>query len=186
MLTTNHAQRTSVILRVAAGLSLLAAAICTQAAAQSRPAAYGPGSYIQIGGTGSIFQADYSQRNLGGDAAFVNAHLYRRIGVEAEVRTLQFQEDEDVHETTYLVGPRFSILPGRLPPYGKLLVGRGDFYFPFHHAKGSYFVVAPGTGVDWQVGNPGNRLSHRCRIPKVPMVQLRPAPTLTASVQELL
>jgi hypothetical protein len=147
------------ILRVAVGLLLLAAAVSTQATAQSRPTADGPGSYIQVGGIGSIFQADYGQNHLGGDAAFVDANLYRRIGIEAEARALHFKEQEDVHETTYLAGPRISILTGRFRPYGKFLVGRGQFSFPFHYAQGSYFVIAPGAGVDWQVGR--SRLTVR-------------------------
>ena len=140
-------------------VSLLVGVAPTAAAAQSLPAAYGPGSYIQVGGTGSLFQADYGQRNLGGGAVFIDAHLYRRVGLEAEARTLAINEDAGVHETTYLAGPRISILPGRFRPYSKLLIGRGRFYFPFHYAQGSYFVVAPGAGVDWQVGK--SRLTVR-------------------------
>jgi hypothetical protein len=82
-------------------------------------------------------------------AVFVDANLYRKFGVEAEARMFRFNESEQVHDTTYLIGPRFSYLGGRFRPYGKLLVGRGDFYFPFHYAKGTYFVVAPGFGIDW-------------------------------------
>ncbi len=35
----------------------------------------------------------------------------------------------------------------------KLLVGNGNFYFPYNYAKGSYFVLAPGAGIDMQVGH---------------------------------
>jgi hypothetical protein len=151
-------QRTTLIVRTAASLFLLAV-VSMPAAAQSRATADGPGSYIQVGGTGSIFQADYGQRHLGGESIFIDANLYRRIGVEAEGRVLNLNEDEDVHETTYLAGPRYSILPGRIRPYAKFLIGRGQFGFPFHYAQGSYFVIAPGAGVDWQVGR--SRLTIR-------------------------
>ena len=129
------------------------------AVAQASATANGPGSFVQVGGTGSLFQADYGRRLLGGEAVFVDAHLYRRIGVEAEARVLNIHEDQGVHETTYLVGPRFSFFPGRIRPYAKLLVGRGTFSFPYQFAKGSYFVVAPGAGVDWHAGS--SRLTIR-------------------------
>ena len=147
----------STIFAAIAGLLLFASTM--QASAQASPTAYGPGSFVQVGGTGSLFQADYGQRHLGGEAVFVDAHVYRRVGVEAEARMLNLHEDEGAHETTYLVGPRFSIFPGRFRPYAKILVGRGTFYFPFQYAQGSYFVVAPGGGVDWQVGR--SRLTIR-------------------------
>ena len=124
-----------------------------RATAQAEPTAYGPGSFIQVGGTGSLFQADYGQRHLGGESVFVDAHLYRRIGLEAEARSLTINEDEDVHERTYLAGPRFSIFPGKFRPYAKVLIGRGTMYFPYHYAVGSYFVIAPGGGIDWRVGH---------------------------------
>ncbi len=128
---------------------LLIAAI--PARAQAMPAADGPGSYIQVGGSASLYQIDYGQRNLGGGAVFIDANLYRRIGIEAEGRTLRINQDSGAHETTYLVGPRFSLMQSRFRSYAKFLFGRGEFYYPFHYAQGSYFVVAPGVGVDWQM-----------------------------------
>jgi hypothetical protein len=120
-----------------------------RANAQAEPTAYGPGTYIQVGSEFSTYQIDYGQRYLGGAGAFIDANLYRRIGVEVEARNFTINESEGVHDTTYLVGPRISIFKGRFRPYSKLLTGRGEFYFPFHYAKGSYFVIAPGFGVDW-------------------------------------
>ena len=129
-------------------LTLLAVA---SALGQALPAGIGPGTYVQAGVSGSLFQVDYGQRKLAGGTVFLDAHLYRRIGAEAEVRTLRVNQDEGVHETTYLVGPRISLLRGAVRPYAKLLAGRGEFYFPFHYATGSYFVLAAGGGVDWHV-----------------------------------
>jgi len=142
-----------------AATGLLILANVAGAAAQSRPAAYGPGSFIQIGGTASLFQSDYGQRNLAGESIFIDLNLYRRVGIEAEARLLNLNADEGVHETTYLVGPRFSILTAGFRPYGKFLIGRGQFDFPFHYAQGSYFVIAPGGGVDWRIGK--SRLTVR-------------------------
>ncbi len=129
------------------------------AAAQADAAGLGPGSYLQIGAAFSDFQVDYGQRYIQGGSIFVDAHLYRRIGAEVEARNFRYNEDAGTHETTYLVGPRLSVFPRRLRPYVKLLAGRGQFYFPYGYAKGSYLVVAAGAGVDWHPR--GSRLSLR-------------------------
>jgi hypothetical protein len=139
------------LVRVAFGVAALLIAKPVRVLAQAEPAGLGPGSYVQIGASFSDYQIDYGQRRLGGADAFIDAHLYRRIGAEAEVRMLRLNEDEGVHSTTYLIGPRVSFLAGRFRPYTKLLIGRGEFYFPFHSAEGSYFVIAPGGGVDWHL-----------------------------------
>jgi hypothetical protein len=143
----------NVLSSLAPVIALFATVLATPArtVAQALPAGIGPGTYIQAGGTFSTYQIDYGQRYLSGGSAFVDAHLYRRLGAEAEVRLLKLNQDEGVHETTYLVGPRFSILAHHLRPYGKFLVGRAQFYYPFHYATGSYFVIAPGGGVDWHM-----------------------------------
>jgi hypothetical protein len=149
MLRRNLVQLTNSLFSSVASALLLTAAV--QAGAQNLPAADGPGSYIQVGGNVSLYQIDYGQRDLAGGTVFVDANLYRMIGVEAEARTLRLNEDAGTHETTYLVGPRISLKSSRFRPYAKLLMGRGEFYYPFHYAQGSYFVVAPGGGVDWRI-----------------------------------
>jgi hypothetical protein len=131
--------------------ALLAAVAPRRAAAQAEPAGLGPGSFTQVGVSGSLYQSDYGKQQLGGVSAFFDANLYRRTGVEAEARFSRFHESEGTHNSTYLIGPRVTLLRGSLRPYAKLLVGRGEFYFPFGYAKGSYFVVAPGFGVDWRM-----------------------------------
>lgn len=113
--------------------------------------AHGPGTYVAVGATFSGFDADYGQRKLGGEAIFLDAHLYRRIGVEAEVRQLNLHTNEGVRERTYLVGPKLSALSRRYRPYAKLLAGRGELDFPFGYAHGSYFVVAPAAGIDVRI-----------------------------------
>ena len=139
------------VLRIVLVSTTLLLASTTRVQAQAEPAGVGPGTYIQAGATFSSMQIDYGNRRLGGASAFVDAHLYRRIGAEAEVSTMRLNEDEGVHTNTYLIGPRVSFLAGRFRPYTKMMVGRGTFYFPFHYAQGSYFVYAPGGGIDWHV-----------------------------------
>jgi hypothetical protein len=125
----------------------------SKASAQAVPTATGPGSFVSVGLAASGFQQDYGQHYIGGETLFVDANLFRRIGVEAEVRRLNFNTSEDVKENTYLVGPRITAFRRNLRPYIKLLAGRGTFDFPFHYATGSYFVVAPAAGLDWHLGD---------------------------------
>ena len=142
--------------RSLAALALLSCAVFSglqRAGAQAVYTATGPGTYISIGVTASAFQQDYGQRLIGGGTLFANANITRRIGLEAEVRDLAAHTSEDVKQQTYLAGPRFAVLARTWRPYVKLLAGRGDFAFPFHDAHGSYFVVAPGGGVDLRIPN---------------------------------
>jgi hypothetical protein len=120
--------------------------------AQAIFTADGPGSYTAVGATFSAYQTGYGQRQIGGVSAFVDAHLYRRIGVEAKASWLTLHSDEGVKQRTYLVGPKLSLKGRTIRPYGRFLVGRGEFDFPFGYAKGSYFVFAPGGGLDWRIG----------------------------------
>jgi hypothetical protein len=142
---------------------LLAAAVLTslgahRAQAQAVATASGPGSFISLGMEASGFQQDYGKHYIGGETVFVDANLYRRIGIEAEGRLLNAHTAESVKEQTYLIGPKITALPRRFRPYVKLLAGGGKLDFPFHYAKGSYFVVAPGAGLDFHLAG---RLSVR-------------------------
>jgi hypothetical protein len=145
-------------------LSILAAAalvFVSKAHAQAIETAIEPGSYTAVGVTGSSFQVDYGQRRAAGGSIYLDANLYRRLGVEAEARALIFNEDEGVHQTTYLAGPRVSTHGRGLRPFSKLLAGRGEFRFPFGYAHGSYFVVAAGGGLDWRPGSSRSRFLIR-------------------------
>ena len=126
--------------------------------AQALPTATGPGGYISIGGLASAYEADYGKRWLGGTGIYADANLTWRLGVEAEARSLHYHQEAGVRERTYLIGPRVSLRSGNIRPYVKALVGAGKFDFPYGYAKGTYLVVAPGGGVDC---NLGSRLSVR-------------------------
>lgn len=121
--------------------------------AQAIYAGKGPGTYITVGATASGYESDYGKTLLGGATIYADANLYRRIGVEAEGRFLRYRSPNDLRETMYLVGPKISSNARSIRPYGKFLVGRGEFNFPFNYATGSYFVMAPGAGLDWRVGH---------------------------------
>ena len=131
-----------------AGLGLMGAG-CS---AQARYAATGPGSLITVGGTASGFQSNYGQRVLGGGAMYVDLNPTWRYGLEGEARVLRLNQDADTHESTFLAGPRVSFGSHRLNPYVKVLAGLGRFNFPYDYAYGSYFVIAPGAGLDYRLG----------------------------------
>ena len=121
--------------------------------AQARYTGYGPGSYIAVGATGSTFTSDYGHQRTTGATLFLDTNLYRRIGAEIELRALPLGPPHDqptVRLTTLLAGPKISTHGRALRPYAKLLAGRGNFTFPFNDAHGSYFVAAPGVGLDWR------------------------------------
>jgi hypothetical protein len=135
---------------------LVALVLASAARAQDIPAAKGPGSYVAVGGTLSAVNTDYGQRELLGGTVFVDANVYNRFGVEAEARKLAFHSDDGTKMTTYLIGPRLSRdfrafgSPQALRVYTKLMAGRGVFDFPYHYARGQYFVYAGAAGVDWR------------------------------------
>jgi len=124
---------------VVAALALCAGALTGAASAQDIPSAKGPGSSLVLGGTVSSFQSDYGKTYLAGASGYV------------EARTLRFNSNDGMRQTTYLAGPRLSKDFGSLRVYTKLMAGRGTFEFPYGYARGSYFVTAAGGGVDWRV-----------------------------------
>jgi hypothetical protein len=75
------------------------------------------------------------------------------VRYEAEVRFLTINEEVGTHQSTYLAGAKVPYHFHRATAYAKLLIGDGRFHFPYGYADGSYFVVAPGAGVDLALGN---------------------------------
>jgi len=127
---------------------------CAQSCgAQALPTATGPGSYVSAGTTASMYQADYGRHLIGGGAVYVDTNVTWRLGIEAEVRTLRYHTEADVRESTFLIGPRVTLRPVGFMPYAKLLVGLGALDYPYHYGHGSYFVFAPGAGIDQSFGS---------------------------------
>ena len=138
-----------------AGLALPLAALAgpfrRAGQAQASYAGTGPGSYISLGVTASgFYSGEYGKIHIAGGAVFLNANLYRKIGVEAEARELNLHSNEGLHETNYLIGPKLSAKGRSFRPYAKFLAGRGDFRFPFGYGYGRYFMIAPGAGIDYR------------------------------------
>lgn len=121
--------------------------------AQAFATATGPGTSVNVGGGGSIFQADYGRRILGGVAVFADIQPHWRFGLEAESRYLRVHAAEQVTETNFLIGPRVLVRPGRWQPYAKFLVGDGRINMPFGYARGNFLALVPGGGVDFALSN---------------------------------
>jgi hypothetical protein len=129
-----------------------------RARAQSPESATGGEQHLSVGGNINGTYLGYGERWLGGAGASVDLRINRRLGVEGEANFTFYRQFANTHATTYLGGPRYTFpTHGRFRPYAKGLIGGGYFYFPYHYATGSYFVVAPGAGVDY-------RLNYRWRL----------------------
>ncbi len=127
--------------------------------AQVVPAAYRPGPSIYAGGTASAFRPypgassvlpGYPDHTSFGIGAYIDLNAPRWWGIEAEGRWLLFHEFAQIHEDTYLIGPRFILPWHRFKFYGKGLYGQGDFAFPYGDAHELSPVAAFGGGVDYR------------------------------------
>ena len=136
-------------------LSLLVAALLLLASqngiAQTSESATAGRTFIWVGGAVSGYYIQYGQVKNLGVTGYVDADTIRRFGIEAEGRWLDFHEKNNVHAETYLAGPRYHFNMGRFQPYAKGLVGLGKFNFPYNYARGNYFVIAPGGGLDYRL-----------------------------------
>jgi hypothetical protein len=142
------------ILRLLGGIAILLAllAAAPPAHAQALPTGVGPGAYIVVGGTYSEFKSDYGQQTIAGESVYVDTNLLWRVGVETEARRVAYSNFGE-RQSTLLAGPRWSFRPRTFIPYVKLLAGGGRFDFPYNFGYGTYFVAAPGAGVDLRLGN---------------------------------
>jgi hypothetical protein len=106
---------------------------------------------VYAGAAASGYYLGYGKRNMVGISGFVDTDSHTGIGIELEGRWLEYHESANVHSETFMIGPRYHFSLGRLQPYAKLLVGSGYFNFPYNYAKGHYFVVSPGGGLDYGI-----------------------------------
>jgi hypothetical protein len=129
---------------------------CT-ASGQAAPSVNTGHLTISAGATASGYYLQYGERKMLGISGFIDADKRRHLGFEGEARWLVFRQTDNVHATTYSIGPRYYMTIGRFQPYAKGLVGLGEFNFPYNDAHGSYLVLAPGGGIDY-------RLNRRIRL----------------------
>jgi hypothetical protein len=131
---------------------LLTAIAASSLRGQATATASASGVAISAGGGYTNYQADYGKRRLGGYFLFADYDRTQHWGAEFEARMLRFNQEFNTHQTTFLIGPRYTYHRPRFNAYAKLLVGPGLFHFPYDYAEGSYFVLAPGGGVEIPLG----------------------------------
>ena len=128
------------------------AQLCQIARAQATATATSSGVSLNAGGGYSYYQANYGRRMLGGYTIFTDYNRTPRWSIEFEMRALRFNQEFNTHQTTFLVGPRYTYRKKRLNTYAKLLAGDGLFHFPYSYAEGNYFVLAFGGGIEVPIG----------------------------------
>ena len=106
---------------------------------------------LSAGGTASGYYLNYGEQRLLGGSAFFDAQTRRHLGVEAEVRILEYHNSNDVNAATYLAGFRYFRDYGRLQPYAKGLVGFGRANLAFGLGQANSLVIAPGGGFDYRL-----------------------------------
>lgn len=106
---------------------------------------------ISAGATGSGYYLQYGERKMIGVTGFVDMDARSAWGVEAEGRWLEWRQTANVHAQTYSIGLRYHKNIGNLQPYGKGLIGFGDFNFPYNLAHGRYLVATGGGGLDYRI-----------------------------------
>jgi Outer membrane protein beta-barrel domain len=106
------------------------------------------GAHIVAGGFISSFSPDYGSSRLDGVGGWVDLNLRGHLGAEGELRFLRWNQTYAVHEDNYELGARYRWRFGRWEPYGKFMIGNGQFNFPFSYGHGGYLMLVPGAGVD--------------------------------------
>lgn len=125
----------------------LSIAICAHA--QVVPAGDEGGVMLSVGAAASGYTLNYGEQRFLGVSAFFDADTRRHLGAEAEVRSLEFHNTNDITATTYLAGARYFRDIGRFQIYAKGMVGFGHANLAFGLGQANSLVVAPGGGVDF-------------------------------------
>jgi hypothetical protein len=145
------------IFSIMAATLLLAAA--RVARAQAIPTATGGGRFIAVGAGGAFFNSNYGQRWVNGYSIYADINRDVRFGAEFRAQSLRFNQEQGIRETSYLLGPRIAFPHHGWIPYARVLLGGGIFKAPYNYAEGSYFVAAPGAGVDYVRGRVRYRIA---------------------------
>jgi hypothetical protein len=143
--------RTGAPVAFAAALLTIWLSIAVTARGQVAPAGDAGALLITAGATGSGYYLQYGARTMFGVSGLVDVDSRSPFGVELEGRWLEWNQTALVHAETYSMGPRYHHNFGKLQPYGKALLGFGNFNFPYNLAQGKYFVVTAGGGLDYHL-----------------------------------
>jgi hypothetical protein len=107
---------------------------------------------LQFGAAYTLANSDYEQNYFRGFTAYVDFDLRAHLGLEAEFHQVSSPAGDQSFQRTYLIGPRYFRTYGLLIPYLKLMVGRGDFNYPFGHTDLAYNLYAGAIGTDCKFG----------------------------------
>ena len=118
--------------------------------AQATPTASRAGD-LQIGVGYTIAKPDYGQQNFQGFTAYADFDLRSHLGFEAEFHQISTTSNNQSYQRTYEVGGRYFRTYGHLIPYVKVMVGRGDFNYPFGTTDLAYNLYAAGLGADYRI-----------------------------------
>ncbi len=108
--------------------------------------------FLEVGGGYLYLNSDFTPHHTSaGATAWVDANLNSFVGLEAEGHD-GYENAYKYGETSFLVGPRFSMRQGKGSLYAKAMVGRGTLK---HEVTGgtssSYELYAFGAGIDYHV-----------------------------------
>lgn len=130
------------------------------ARAQTVPAAHqGVAGRLEVGAGFSGFNTDAEAHPFEyGIAAFADVKVWRSLGIEAEGRTIQFNETTNIRQDTAMGGFRY-LLPWRrvVSPYAKALAGIGSADFPLGTYRGlprehdTFSAVEIGGGAEYRL-----------------------------------
>lgn len=135
---------------------------------QAVPSATGAAAHFQAGVESSGFDTDVARSPHPfeyGIGVFADL-MWRSLGLEAEARTIQFNEQFNVRQAVVSLGARYAVYNGpftnsRFTPYAKGMGGLGSADYPLGtmgaHPEKTHSLFATATlggGVDY-------RLSHR-------------------------
>jgi len=106
----------------------------------------------QIGVGYSAARPDYIPQTFQGIAAYADFDFRPHLGLEAEFHQVDNTGGYQSFQRTYEIGGRYLRTYGPLVPYVKVMVGRGQFEYPYAEAEANYTMYAGGAGADFKLG----------------------------------
>jgi Outer membrane protein beta-barrel domain len=106
----------------------------------------------QLGVGYSMATPDYIQHTFQGITAYADFDFRPHLGVEAEFHQVNSTRSDLSYQRTYEIGGRYLRTYGPLVPYVKVMIGRGQFNYPFGQTELAYNMFAGGVGADFKLG----------------------------------
>ena len=118
---------------------------------------------LQIGLGFSTAKPDYAPQSFLGVTAYADFDRRSHFGLEAQFHQVSSANGDQSYQRTYEVGGRYFRTYGPIVPYLKVMIGRGDFNYPFGRTDLSYTLYAGALGADYALG-PHLRLRADCEL----------------------